>query len=101
MKSQSKKLNSSKINKLFLRLAFTLLTLLLVSPCAYALKVQSGTATITNTNSSVTESITAVADINKAFLLMWSTGDNGTDQGEEWQATGYLSATNEITFERA
>ena len=67
---------------------------------AYALKVQKGTATIPAGSTSINVSITAVNSLSRAFLLMWSTGDSGTDWGGAWQATGYLSATNQITFER-
>jgi len=61
---------------------------------------QKGESTIPSGQTSVTQSITAV-DQSRAFLMMWSTGDSGSDWAEAWQATGYFSANNEITFVRS
>ncbi|MFH2137115.1 MAG: DUF2341 domain-containing protein [Candidatus Omnitrophota bacterium] len=89
---------SAKTLKIFL--FFTLIFCVGVVPAQAGLKVQKGETTIVNGQTSVTVNITAVSDLSRAMLLMWSSGDSGTDWGEAWQATGYLSSTSQIAFER-
>lgn len=69
---------------------------------AYArLLVQSGTTTIPAGQVSAVVNITAVSSLSNAFLLMKSAGDSGATNSQNFQATGVLTATNQITFTRA
>ena len=71
---------------------------------ANRLKVQNGTATITDGNLTVDETLDSnISDLSRAFMIMQTSGDNGANLGSEHQATGYLyddSGTTKIKFER-
>ena len=82
MSSLLRKSKKPQLKKAFLNALFSGVFFLLLLPTdAFAtLKVQQGTTTITAGNTSVVVNITAVNDINRAFLLMSFSGDSGTDR---------------------
>lgn len=65
------------------------------------LTVNAYTGSIPGATGNVT--ITPVADINKAFVLMqswWTTGSDSNPEPDEHQATAYLSSNNTVSIER-
>jgi len=60
----------------------------------------AGTVTISATQTTASDTIDPI-DMDHSFLLMRSTGDSGATSSQNHQATGYISSSTQVSFERA